>query len=273
MSAYAGHLTTVTLHGTLGKEFGRTWRLAVDKVGEAFRAIAAQRPGFRARIGAPGACWRVKRDDAFVDNRSVEIELRMPAGRHIRIIPVPQGCKSGIFSIILGVILIVFGVVLSIPSIGGSSALGAHIVIGVGISLALSGVASLFVSKPSTKETAVEHLPGDLFDGPANTAGQGVPVPVLYGRIVVRSVIRSPPPSSPANTAPRRQPLAAGLATSAATGRQVRSWSGRRDDSRTNRSARGAVGARLSSQPPPAADPDVLQRIETVSSTRFQCEM
>jgi predicted phage tail protein len=189
------HLTTVTLHGFLGKKFGRTWKLAISDIGELFQAIEAQRPGFKSAVASCGARWRVLNDGVPLEEQSVrEGALALPAGRQIRIVPCPQGASKGLFGLILGVILVVVGSIFTFGLVGVAAvaagtfaATAASAAIGIGLSLVLSGLASLFTSSVKNSKST-QNLPSYLFDGPANVNEQGGPVPVLYGRQVVGSV-------------------------------------------------------------------------------------
>jgi len=177
-------LRTVRLYGSLGSRFGREFKLSVTSPAEAVRALCAMIPGFEVYIsnskrrGEGYGVWAGKRNLR-------EDELQAPSGPDdIRIAPFPLGSKSSWVSIIAGVVLIVVGVVTSWA--GGSY------LIGMGVSMLISGVAQMLVpqSKPGSGERP-ENQPSHTFNGPVNTQAQGNPVPLLYGRMITGSAVVS----------------------------------------------------------------------------------
>ncbi len=99
------------------------------------------------------------------------------------------GGGLGILTTILGALLIIVGIVVAFFSFGAGAAL---IVAGVG--LLGAGVVSLLSKPPSFNfnqdlDTTVSH--SYLFNGPVNTIGEGNPVPVGYGTMLVGSNVIS----------------------------------------------------------------------------------
>jgi predicted phage tail protein len=93
--------------------------------------------------------------------------------------------------IIAGVALVAIG--LFVPGIG---ALGVQLLVGVGASLVLGGVAQLLTPVPkipqgvsnSGKDTDDDPRKSYSFSGIQNTSRQGLPVPIVYGETVVGAV-------------------------------------------------------------------------------------
>lgn len=120
-----------------------------------------------------------------------EDELHDPAGQQeIRIVPVLAGAGA-VGRIVAGVALIALSF---IPGIG---ALGVSLMIGVGASLALGGVAQLLTPVPqlptgsSGTDTNNDPRKSYSFSGIQQTSRQGVPVPIVYGETLVGSVVIS----------------------------------------------------------------------------------
>jgi predicted phage tail protein len=91
--------------------------------------------------------------------------------------------------IIAGIALVAIG--LFVPGIG---ALGVQILVGVGASLVLGGVAQLLTPTPRVAQgadTQDDPRKSYSFSGIQNTSRQGVPVPIVYGETVVGSVVIS----------------------------------------------------------------------------------
>lgn len=193
----------IKLHGILGKELGRRFfNLAVSSVGEALHAINILTSNrlnkilnnhghekFNVVING-----RTFSHNKFLDPNDKEIynevansELSLKTNKleTIDIIPVIEASDSDIFAIILGVILIIAGVF----TFGSSAYLGMALIVG-GIGVVAAGVINL-LSKPPSFEPFQEiggvTKKSYLFNGPENVIGEGGPVPVGYGRLIVGS--------------------------------------------------------------------------------------
>ena len=113
-------------------------------------------------------------------------ELHDPAGAApISFVPVVSGAGA-VGRIIAGIALVAIG--LFVPGIG---ALGVQILVGVGASLVLGGVAQLLTPTPSTSKDEGDPRKSFSFSGIQNTNRAGVPVPVVYGETLVGSVVIS----------------------------------------------------------------------------------
>lgn len=112
-------------------------------------------------------------------------EIHDPAGQQeIKIVPVIGGAGTGV-RILAGVALIALSF---IPGVG---ALGASLLLGVGSSLVLGGVAQLLSPVPvlgTGKDSDKDPRKSYSFSGIQNTTRQGVPVPIVYGETLVGSV-------------------------------------------------------------------------------------
>ena len=91
--------------------------------------------------------------------------------------------------IIAGIALIAVG--LFVPGIG---ALGVQILVAVGASLVLGGVAQLLTPTPRVPQGADKQddpRKSYSFSGIQNTSRAGTPVPIVYGETLVGSVVIS----------------------------------------------------------------------------------
>ncbi len=182
-------LVTIRLSGQLGSKFGRRHVMAVSHVGEAIRALGSQLRGFDAYLTQSkdrGVAFAV-----FYDKKNLEVDdLHEPvAGRTIRIAPMIMGAKKqGIFSIILGAVLVAVGTFLA-PYTGGLSAA----LIKYGYAMIIGGVVQLLTPTPkgSAAKDRPENQPSAYFNGPVNTQAQGYPVQVQYGRLIRGSAVIS----------------------------------------------------------------------------------
>lgn len=165
-------VTEIHLFGSLGRRWGRKWKLDVHTPAEAVNAINHLRPGFADAI------LRMRDVDFGVKVGKRQIGAKMltfPAGgKRITITPVARGSASskGWIEVVAGVVLIAAGFVF--PAI-------APFTIGLGLSLVLGGVASLLSATPTTQSPSNAQKPSYQFSSIINSVGEGECVPVLYG--------------------------------------------------------------------------------------------
>lgn len=194
------NLVEINFHGELANVFGKTWKLAVSSVAEAINAINSltnnRFNNFMKRKNRVNALYRllINSEDFICEKRLDKLEnapsvmesnliVTMPNLRSIDIIPCLEGA-SDILNVILGAILILVGAF----TFGVTSPYG-FALIAVGLGLAISGIVGL-LSKPPTFEDK-QSKRSYLFDGPSQTTGEGGPVPVGYGRLLIGSQVVS----------------------------------------------------------------------------------
>lgn len=181
-------LRAIHLHGSLGEKFGTLHRLAVSSPAEAVRALCILLKGFRAALETGE--WHVVRGDALSLG---EKELRFGLGsQSLHILPVVSGAGDtggGLLKIVAGLALV--GAAF-IPGVAAIPIL-AQASLGIGLSLAANGVTSLISSKPAAanQRAGVEDRPSFAFSGPENVSVQGGCVPLVYGRMLVGSIVIS----------------------------------------------------------------------------------
>ena len=95
----------------------------------------------------------------------------------IRFTPILKG-SSKYAPIIVGALLIVAGAIYSNP-----------MVVQAGISMMVSGVVNLFISPSKNAGTSDDSVTSYYFDGAVNTVTQGAPVPLVFGRCKVGSMV------------------------------------------------------------------------------------
>ena len=185
-------MKTVRLLGELGKKFGRVIKLDVKTPAEAVRALCVNFPEFQKFVATSdernvGYRVIVGKEDRKVD------ELHDPVGKSdIKIVPVLMGAggDGGIFSIIVGGVLIAAGMVGNYFFPGNPVS---PYLINAGVAMVAGGVVQLLTPIPDTPqpEEGSENRASFLFNGSVNTSAQGYPVPVGYGRMIVGSAVIS----------------------------------------------------------------------------------
>ena len=177
-------MTRIELGGALGKTFGRVHDRLIRTTAEAINALSKTICGFEQYLNTSknrGLTYAV-----FKGKRNIgKDDLCFPVtGEVIRIIPVVIGSKkAGLLQTVLGAVLVVVGVAVGYLSGGTLSAVG-YGAAKLGAAMMLGGVVQMLSPQPAglaSKQDA-ENRASYAFGGVTNTAAQGNPVPLLYGR-------------------------------------------------------------------------------------------
>jgi len=215
-------LKTVTLYGELAERYGKNWNLDINSPSEAVRALCANNPTFKDFVGSSqdrGVGYKVMVGKTYIEKHE---EVYNPSGKQeIKIIPVVLGAKkSGVGTILMGVALIASGGwlasaatqmaasgALGAAAAGGGAVTGGAMASGLaglnaasaigtmvqgvamkfGAAMILGGIGQLLAPTP----TEVKDDENYAFNGAANTARQGVPVPICYGQLMVGGAVIS----------------------------------------------------------------------------------
>lgn len=180
-------MLTVRLYGDLGARFGRRFVLDVHSPAEAVHALCTQLKGLRAYFAEYATHKFLVR--GYQDYDETDLNYPQSTGT-LKIVPVVQGTGAW-GKVIGGAALAVIGLVAS-PYTGGAS----MALVSMGVALALGGVAQMLAPRQSTNNNGATpedagNQPSLAFDGAVNTMGQGGPVPLGYGRLLVGSQIIS----------------------------------------------------------------------------------
>jgi len=188
----------IKVYGSLAKFLGqRSFRAAVSTPAEAVRFLVANFPGLQAHMAERE--YKVSAGKIQLSIGDEPQQLHMPIGSAdvIRIVPVLIG--AGDVGKILGGIALVALSLLFAPgaALAGAFTLGSQAVsigVGIGLSLTLSGVASLLSPVPQLgagNDTDADPKKSYSFSGIQNVSRSGVPVPIIYGEVLVGSVVIS----------------------------------------------------------------------------------
>ena len=194
-------MQTVYLNGDIAK-FGARWHMECRTIPEIFKLIECQTPGFRQYLveaAENGVSYEIRRGEEFVTEDTLLLSLRE---EDIIITEVPAGAKSGgaklLTAAAIAAVLIInpAGIFSATTLMSGGAGFGTSTVAvssglnvaglalaTVATSLALSGLTQLLA--PGPEVDSAETNESYLFNGPVNTAKQGIPVPVAYGELIV----------------------------------------------------------------------------------------
>jgi len=224
-------LRTIHLHGALGDEFGGPYIADVSNPRETCSALIHQLPGIEDRIRTMSLSVVGSRDDepAGISYAEDQVTLGFPASvANVHLVPIVAGAKrGGALKVVLGIALIGVALVAApaagagfagAGALGGEGASGAILAGSTGIlgglgatafagisfgqialfgaSLALSGISQLIAPTPGNLggEIGAERpaqRPSFFFNGPLNVTEEGHPIPLVYGRMIVGSVVVS----------------------------------------------------------------------------------
>jgi len=193
-------MTTVYVHGLLGKEFGRKFKFSLSRASDALKAIDANKTGFCNRIielSKKGAHYSL-----VVDGKLEHSPLSIKNIKEVHVVPSIIG-SAGVAAVI-GVVATVGG--LYAGTLGTSYALLSTILITVGSAALSYGISNLLMkdSGQTAKDAGSASARANalnksfLFSNGENVAEQGNPVPLGYGRLrigsaVIQSTIKSFP--------------------------------------------------------------------------------
>lgn len=181
-------IRNVYLHGEAGKLFGKVFRLDVDSLAEAVRAIGIQVKGFRQYVEQRD--WRCIRGDLDKGMELGEEDVHFRLGKaDLHIIPVIRGSggRGGFLGkIIAGVLLagIAFFAAPALSAVAfGNVTYGQLVTLGIG--MALVGVSQMLAAQQKDDDKGRES---GMFSGAPRVARQGDPVPLWYGEMVIRDI-------------------------------------------------------------------------------------
>lgn len=207
-------LRKIHLEGRLKKLHEGDLQLSVNSIAEAIRALCYQIDGFEKEIKR--GFYKIYLGEKNEKNTLDEGMLTFKLGKttDIYIEPVYTGAKGGgggVGKVIAGIAMVGLAIATSGASMtfmGGQLAVagaGVNVAAGtvissalvgkIGVALVLGGVSQLLApqvkSQGAQQFERPEQKPSYLFNGPVNTAEQGGPVPLVYGRVRVGSTIVS----------------------------------------------------------------------------------
>jgi predicted phage tail protein len=220
-------LRTIRVYGALARFLKRkVFRAQVANAAEAVRFLLANFPQVEKHMA--DQYYEVRVGSRALQLGKDPGELHLPTGQRevISIIPVIAGAGGGVSKILIGIGLIAAAIVLG-PAVGGFLGLGAGLaasgagagIIGgvaagaigaIGASLVLGGVAQLITPTPKlnlgfssggggggggnnvvSQDGETDPRRSYSFSGVQNVSRQGVPVPVVYGEVIVGSIVIS----------------------------------------------------------------------------------
>lgn len=191
-------LRNIYLYGYLAEKYGKVHRFSVTSIGEACRALEANFPGFRQDIKRDEKYFVANGDDLSEDSTLNDETIFLKFKKlDFHICPEISGAggqRGGIFTAVLGAVLMVASLWVPPAGIAGIEMLSAGLVFNAGLMLFASGMLSAlssWLAPDYEQQEKPDERRSFLFDGPTNTTEQGGPVPLIYGRVIVGSTVIS----------------------------------------------------------------------------------
>lgn len=202
-------------------QFGKVWEVSCTSLADAFQLIECQTPGFRKYvIDAQEKGYQVeivKGKDIIVNPEELLLQNSLQ-DEDVYVTPVPAGAGDLGKLFAIGFLLMMPAMLAGFQAMGAMgaataaggiaggfayygagamfSAFGSAFMANLGflgllgVNLVLSGLTALLAPGPETDHNpAVDETPGDkIFNGPVNVTKQNVPVPLLYGELIIGGV-------------------------------------------------------------------------------------
>ena len=181
-------LRTIKVYGPMATFLKRrVFKADVANPAEAVRFLIANFPALERHMA--DQYYKVQVSDRALELGSAPDELHLPIGQQetISIIPVMAGAGAA-GRIIAGVALIALA--LFVPLVAFGVALNS-VVLGIGASLAIGGIAELLTPIPKIGGAEDDPRKSYSFSGVQNVSRQNVPVPIVYGEMIVGSIVIS----------------------------------------------------------------------------------
>lgn len=201
-------LVEINLHGNIFEGIKSQYKLAVKNVGEAIHAVNIltrnklftkflendkKNIKYEILINKNPCLFATTPD---VNNPETLLNSELVMNFHnlktIDIVPVIEGAGQDVGLIIAGIVLVAIGILslnfeVSILGVHVASLAAGVMVLG-GLALIAAGVINLLSTPPKLDDFKSASRKGSyLFDGPENVAGEGGPVPLIYGQLLVGS--------------------------------------------------------------------------------------
>lgn len=175
-------MKTIHLYGVLREKFGDSYTLDVRDAKEAIRFLMVQIDGFKEELEKGD--WHIIRGNLDSGDTITEETADVSLGNttDIHLIPSVDGA-GGLVDIVTGITLVAWNI-----------AIGNWAGVKSGWSKAMGGFTDLIGGNAVADysgRSGTDQKPSFLFDGATNTSTQGLPVPVIYGRVRTGSVVVS----------------------------------------------------------------------------------
>ena len=197
-------LRTVKVYGHLAEHCGQSVFEALVRVpADAIKFLLCNFPELRSLMRDGYYKVAVGKFDLQLADHPEQLHYPLADADVVKVIPVVSGAGGrGLGAVLLGAALIGTAIVTGGTSLtfgagGFSSVAGSSIGLSVaagnlGLALTLGGIAQMITPVPNQPEISqADPSGGFAFSGLQNVSQEGIPVPVVYGEMIVGSVVLS----------------------------------------------------------------------------------
>lgn len=190
----------IKVYGYLSKRFPKVNKIRARNAREVIKGMEANFPGFKKAISKTRSYAIVRGKDLKHGKCVTQDELDMNFGNdtwHIIPKPIGYGSSKGIFTFIVGIVLIVAsfwtgGATLApgLKAMGVGAGLSGFVGT-MGVALALGGIAQMMAPSPQNfdySQNEGNKKQSYLLNNPNNLVEAGSVIPVAYGEVYVGSV-------------------------------------------------------------------------------------
>ena len=197
-------LRTVKVYGHLAEHCGQSVFEALVRVpADAIKFLLCNFPELRSLMRDGYYKVAVGKFDLQLADHPEQLHFPLADSDVVKVIPVVSGAGGrGLGAVLLGAALIGTAIVTGGTSLtfgaGGfgavaGSSIGLSVAAGnIGLALTLGGIATMLTPVPKQPELGeADPSGGFAFSGLQNVSQEGIPVPVVYGEMIVGSVVLS----------------------------------------------------------------------------------
>lgn len=185
ISTNSERMINIELYGPLGKIFGKSHNRLVSSKSEAIHSICKTVDGFERYLNTSksrGLTYAIYEGKKNIGVNDLDFPITDDV---IRIVPVVIGSKkAGLLQTVLGAVLVAVGALGATFGQAWGGAAWGPAAMKIGAAMMLGGVVQMLSPQPAglaSKQNA-DNRASYAFGGVTNTAAQGYPVPLLYGR-------------------------------------------------------------------------------------------
>lgn len=179
-------MAIVKFYGSL-KQYGDKYKIEADTASEAMNCLYQQIKGLRKQIIDGYFRVRIAKTDLSEETIQFGLHHKLKRNDVIHVVPVINGAKSGLFTVIAGAVMVTAG---AVAMFGFGQPWGASLM-AAGVGLMIGGIAQMLTKIPKTSSDDSNTNNNTSFSNLDNTIGQGLPVPVCYGEMLIGSRVLS----------------------------------------------------------------------------------
>lgn len=174
------------------RRFGSKYELTVETAAEGLKCLLSQISEFKAQIKLDTVRLRISGRDVSADELNTGMHAQLHDGDKVVILPSIHGAKSGLGMFIAGVAIAIAAFYTGGAALAAMGAWSTGFAL-AGAALAFSGLSMMMTKTPSAglSGSTDNGKANQYFSSLDNRVGQGGPVAIPYGEMLVGSTVIS----------------------------------------------------------------------------------